>query len=746
MATKTQSSNFWLNREFDVDFGKSNNDYTKLAATQRAIGNFVNIVTGKQIPVVFQNNDSSYTDGKSVVIGTTLDGKNFDSAVGLALHEGSHIAYTDFDIFKGGNTLATSNFATHVRYRGLDPDCNMSNADFKHIKNLLNWIEDRRIDLKVYTNAPGYRSYYESMYNVYFNDKIIDKALKQNVKTTEDWDCYMFHIINFTNPNRNLNALKRLQDIWNLIDLKNIGRLESTIDALDLACDTYRIIKDATTKVELKKLEKIYEDHGIISNEPSNEKTEEPKPESKSSDENLDADKPSDPTPSADIVEWEEEDDTESDEDVVDNEPDNEIEEDEEDNSDDQHDGIESDDDDIDIIDSFTPTDEDNESIDSTIEEDEDEEIIVTELSAQDSARLEKAIKSQSDFLNGQSKKTGRLSKSQSRLVNAIKESGTETRVVYTSADGKADPVTTVVIKKINAAIICTMPQLFDPYAADYINNVRSLASYPNSGVRKMDAAVQKGILLGKQLGNKLQLRNADKSLKSTRLQTGKIDRRLVAQLGYNNVNVFHRIVTDHFKNYFIHISIDASGSMGGAKLHNAITSAVAIAQAASMTNGIRVQISLRGTSSDMSGTEQCVTMYVYDSAHDKLNKIKTYFKYLKTFGLTPEGIAFNSIINDIKKDAKGDELIFINYSDGEPTPIKGCDSRYNGVEYTRLVINEMQSYNISILSYFIYDSVHDSTVLRFKRMYGANAQFIRPDNMIEVAKTINNKFLEIAN
>ena len=221
----------------------------------------------------------------------------------------------------------------------------------------------------------------------------------------------------------------------------------------------------------------------------------------------------------------------------------------------------------------------------------------------------------------------------------------------------------------------------------------------------------------------------------------------MVAQLGYNNVNVFHRIVTDHFKNYFIHISIDASGSMsGGNKLQNAVTSAVAIAQAASMTNGIRVQISLRGTSHDISGTEQCVTMYAYDSAHDKLNKIKTYFKYLKTFGLTPEGIAFKSIIKDIKTDAKGDELIFINYSDGEPTSINGCNRNYDGVEFTRTVINEMQSYNISILSYFIYEAISNSTVRSFKRMYGANAQFIQTDNMMEVAKTMNNKFLEIAN
>jgi hypothetical protein len=95
-----EASSFWLNDDFDTDFGRGKNtDFTKLAAAQRAIGNFVNIVTGKQIPVVFQSNDQSYTDGEKVVIGTKLEDKNFDHAGGLALHEGSHIAYTDFTMF-----------------------------------------------------------------------------------------------------------------------------------------------------------------------------------------------------------------------------------------------------------------------------------------------------------------------------------------------------------------------------------------------------------------------------------------------------------------------------------------------------------------------------------------------------------------------------------------------------------------------------------------------------------------------
>ena len=249
------ASSFWLNDDFDTDFKRGDSvDYTKLAATQRAIANFVNIVTGKSIPVIFQSADSSYTDGQSVVIGTKLDDKNFDPAVGLALHEGSHIALTDFNIFKGG-ILANTPMAQVVRLNGYDPDMDLSHKDFSIIKDLLNWIEDRRIDLHIYTTAPGYRMYYEAMYDRYFNDKVIDKALKANEKCQETWDDYMFHIINLTNPNRNLNSLSALQEIWNVIDLRNIQRLKSTEDALLVACKVYKLIKNAVAKAEAEKQE-----------------------------------------------------------------------------------------------------------------------------------------------------------------------------------------------------------------------------------------------------------------------------------------------------------------------------------------------------------------------------------------------------------------------------------------------------------------------------------------------------------
>ena len=109
MASKNKHSNFWLdndleNKFFDPISGKSivpdGADIFELIGYQRAISNFLRIACAKDIPVKYSAKGQSFTDGKTVVLSKSIDTGNFDVAVGLALHEGSHILLTHFTILK----------------------------------------------------------------------------------------------------------------------------------------------------------------------------------------------------------------------------------------------------------------------------------------------------------------------------------------------------------------------------------------------------------------------------------------------------------------------------------------------------------------------------------------------------------------------------------------------------------------------------------------------------------------------
>ena len=80
------------------------------------------------------------------------------------------------------------------------------------------------------------------MYDKYFNDKLIDKALQSDEHTEETIDSYMFRIINLHNKNTNLSSLKGLRKIYRLINLKNISRLKTSKDTLDIALKIFQII------------------------------------------------------------------------------------------------------------------------------------------------------------------------------------------------------------------------------------------------------------------------------------------------------------------------------------------------------------------------------------------------------------------------------------------------------------------------------------------------------------------------
>ena len=215
-------SSFWLDKSiWDTDnepnkIEKKSNDLMKLMAYKKSISNFVSIVTGQPIPVTFNGRgDDSYTDGKEVVISAKMNDKEFDPVVGLALHEGSHIKLTDFEMLK---TLMDNNglqgfpksmlpwVKTLSSYIQMVEDGDEYSTAWwskrrdivSKLKDLLNYVEDRRIDNYIYKSAPGYRGYYESMYNKYFHSNVVDKGLKSSEHRDETWDSYMFRLINIT--------------------------------------------------------------------------------------------------------------------------------------------------------------------------------------------------------------------------------------------------------------------------------------------------------------------------------------------------------------------------------------------------------------------------------------------------------------------------------------------------------------------------------------------------------------------
>ena len=222
------TSTYWLKETRNP---KENFDLIELANTQRAITNFVKILTGEEIPVEFYSNDmgDSMTDGKKIVLSSTINSYNMDSVVGLALHEGAHCKYTQFDCVKKLNNYL------------LDEKSMMGK---EMISLFLNFVEDRRIDSLVYRTAPGYQGYYNSMYERYYYNDTVSKGLKSQEYRQENWEAYLFRVINIFNENTDLDALMKLREVYDIIDLENIDRLDNTISALEVAKEIYILLSE----------------------------------------------------------------------------------------------------------------------------------------------------------------------------------------------------------------------------------------------------------------------------------------------------------------------------------------------------------------------------------------------------------------------------------------------------------------------------------------------------------------------
>ena len=667
MSNKNNYSSFWLyngwdnnSSIFDDEPVKKGVDLVALASYRRAISNFVSIVTGESdIKVTFKTNGDSYTDGKSVVISSKLDDKLFDSTVGLALHEGSHIKLSNFDFLKNLENEIPTEYYKRAEVFG------WSNYDvMSKVKDLLNYVEDRRIDYFVFTNSPGYKVYYHSLYDKYFHAKVIDKALTSEEYTSLDYDSYIFRIINLTNKNSDLSALPGLVDIRKVI-FSNVKNLQSTEEAFSIALKVFDIIlNNIDVNIEnpsdgqdgdenSENGENVEGGEGSAGNG-GNESSESMESDSASSDSSGNSsDKP--------------------------------------------------------------------------------------QLTDNQKRQLQNAINKQKKFMDGEIAKKA-LSKKDKASMDAVESAGMSyvdvAGGVTDGWSGKKTATKVLMVKKFNKALA----------ESDTISMIEN----PNYKWYSEDnkEAINKGLVMGTILGKKLQVRGESRETKWTRLDNGRIDKRLIAELGFGNERVFNTTFIESYSDAFLHISVDASGSMGGDKWRNTQIAVTAIAKACSMINNVDLVISYRSTQStdNRRGKSYPLMLIAYDSRVDKIGKVRNLFHLLRPSGTTPEGLCFEAVMKEIEMGSNDKDSYFLNFSDGMPMfGNDDIDYHYDtAINHTKKMVDSIRNRGVKVLSYFIGDSYdRERSTSTFTKMYGSDAEFVDVTSVLPIAKTMNKKFLQ---
>ena len=294
-----------------------------------------------------------------------------------------------------------------------------------------------------------------------------------------------------------------------------------------------------------------------------------------------------------------------------------------------------------------------------------------------------------------------------------------------------------LVLRKVNKSV---MQSSVFPFAHTY-----NTSDGENIFNKHNQHALTSGMRMGQILVNRLQVRNDPQVTHFTRQPHGKIDRRILSQLGMDIESVFKRTTVDTYKPVLIHLSLDASGSMGGKKFSKCITVATAMAYVASKISNIDVVITLRGDSTIP------VVAVVYDSRVDNFQKVRSLFPSFYAHGSTPEGLCFKATM-DLITEAQGKyDMYFINFSDGEPGSSvrhKGEYKNYSGKlaeDHTRRQVHMMREAGVKILSYFITDVPmykHNLSRIAFKNMYGEDASFVNVENVTDVLRTMNKLLL----
>ena len=547
------------------------------------------------------------------------------------------------------------------------------------------------------------------MYDKYFHSKVVDKALGTDEYTEENMDSYMFRVINLTNKNTDLSKLNGLRDIWKVLDIKNISRLSSTESAFETSLNIYNVILNNVPDGT----EKTNEDTGEVSYERADGSGD-----SQHSDEDMDG-SGSSSDESREITD-------EEFEDLLDGIENGEM---------DKGDGNGGESVSVDM-DSDTSGDSDSNTESENVPVSEQSKVL---LSDSQKKTLENAIKKQKKFMDGEITKK-KLSKKDKEAIDTIDQSGMSYKEVGkdlkdTSGWNKVGKTKCILVKNFTKSLV----------DGNTIDMVGSNHYYSD----ETEEAVKEGLRLGTILGRKLSVRTESRDTKYTRKDAGRIDKRLIAELGFGNNNVFSQTFVDTYPDAFLHISVDASGSMGGSKWTRTMKSVVAMTKAIDMIEGVDVVVSFRSTqrgSGNRNRKDHPMMLIAYDSRKDSLIKVKTLFKYLRPSGTTPEGLCYEAIMDEMVEGMNDRESYFLNFSDGMPM-FGNDDVDYHNntaLNHTEKMVKEIRNRGIKVISYYIGDSYDTNRNMgEFKRMYGKDSQFVDVTSVTAVSRTMNKKFLE---
>jgi hypothetical protein len=270
---------------------------------------------------------------------------------------------------------------------------------------------------------------------------------------------------------------------------------------------------------------------------------------------------------------------------------------------------------------------------------------------------------------------------------------------------------------------------------------------FETDNIHYTNKAILEGIHLGNQLARRISFRNNERQTHFSRLQQGKIDKRLLHSVVCGNDAIFYREQEETFPAVNFHISIDGSHSMQGSCFLKSLKTAVAIAQAAYLIKNINVTISFRfHVMSD--GSRLPLVLVAYDSTRDKITKIKQLFPFLRASGSTPEGLCYPVISDLIEKNAaENTENYFVNFYDGMPCFIIDDNCRYEGkpaIEHVHDEVLRMKRKGIQVLSYFIVSEKWKLEEVKTaftdcQYMYGKDAKMININDLGELAQSLNN-------